>query len=132
MRKFLFVLFVALLISQYYCEDELLKGGEDLGDCYKENVSKDKDCKDLNVGKGYHKCCLWDYETVYPDDPEEDEKGKICLPITKIQYEKIKDFIDARKKAEKDDGASKAELSIKCGSNYIIISIISFISLLLI
>ena len=132
MRKVLFFLFVALLISQYYCEDELLKEGDDPGECQKADVSKAKDCKDLKVGNGYHKCCLWDYELVYPDDPEEDEKGKSCLALTKIQYEKIKDFIDARKKAEKDDGASKAELSIKCGSNYIIISIISFISLLII
>ena len=132
MRKVLFFLFVALLISQYYCEDELLKEGDDPGDCPKDDVSKAKDCKDRNVGNGYHKCCFWDYETVYPDDPDENEKGKDCYPVTKVQYEKIKDYIDLQKKAAKAEGASKTELSIDCGSNYIIISIISFISLLII
>ena len=126
MKKSLFLLLVIFLISQCYCQDgfDFL----DYGDCYKEDVSKVKDCEGLSVGSSYYKCCLLESEGKING---EKKKEKVCEPVTEDNYKNIKDFIKTRKKLAEGLGAKDVKLSIDCRSNYIFISIVSLISLLL-
>ena len=55
------------------------------------------------------------------------------MPVTKDQYNKIKDTIKELEKIanEDEEGISKSSISLDCSSNYIIISILSLILLFL-
>ena len=121
MKKALFLLLAILLISQYYCDDEL-----DDGECDKENVSKASECEKLKPGD-YYKCCY--YKTKLKKDGKEETRTG-CEPLTKGEYDKIKDYIKESENSAKAAGYS-ADVSVDCSSNYIIISILSLLLLFL-
>ena len=125
MNKAVFFLLAILLISQYYCDDED-DDYLDKGDCNdKEDVSKVSECEKLDAGD-YFKCCF-----VKTKDKDLGEHTS-CEPITKENYDKIKDYIKQYKKdLKEEEGLSSVDVSINCGSNYIIISALSLILLLL-
>ena len=125
MKKFLFFLSAILLLSQYYCQ----KNNEEYveSDCWKlDGVSGKKDCNNRVVGSDFYRCCYVKYTA-------KNEKGKketveACQPITKKDYDRIKDYI----KEEEKEG-EEGDLDIKkvdCNSNYLLISIMSLIPLL--
>ena len=55
---------------------------------------------------------------------------KACTPLTKHEYDEIKDTIKAYEK-DVEEGITDVDVSIDCGSNYIMISLISLILLFL-
>ena len=126
MKKALFLLLIALLITQLYCDDE---EEEDEGDCHKKDASKVKDCESLKVGKGYHKCCFWDISG--KDASGKKGEYKSCSPVTEKEYNDIKNVIKEMEDEGKKNGAKSYDVSIDCDSNYISFAILSLIILLL-
>ena len=110
--KTLYVLLVLTLIAQCLsteCEDGT-------------QPSKAEDCNNRELDSGYYRCCFMEVET------KKSGKTKYCGPVTKEQYDDIDDYIDEVEKAEKDT-VDVEDFSIDCGSNYIVISILSLILL---
>lgn len=109
--KTLYVLLVLTLIAQCLstkCVD------------LTQQPSKAEDCNNRELDSGEYRCCFIEIEV------KGKEKTKYCGPITKEQYDDIDDYID---KAEDDAGDTVEDFSIDCGSNYIVISILSLILL---
>ena len=119
MKKALFLLLAALLISQYSCDDE-----EDSG-CFKlEGVSGKKDCNNRKDKYAY-RCC---YVKAKGKIDGKKQTKEYCSPIDEENYKKIKDFI---KEMEKDGESSDLDIkNFDCNSNYLLISIMSLILLL--
>ena len=86
MKKTLYLLLVLLLLSKFNCQDEE-EEQPDEGEC-DEDLSSG--CENLKVGKGYYKCCLLEFE--YDKEIAGTKEGKSCEPLTKSQYDEIKDF----------------------------------------
>ena len=111
--KALYALLVLLLVSPYLCESCDF-GGDTKGvsDCNGRSLDKDD-------GEAY--CCLIKakYEGVKRDS---------CIPITQSEYDDIKGLI---KELENSDELDLDDVSVDCGSNYIIISLFSLILLFL-
>ena len=123
MKKALFLLMAVLLISKFQCDDE--EGDGDIGDCDVEEATGVDQCEKLSAGDAY-KCCLWEGKYI-DEDGKNSFKG--CHPVIKEQYDEIDDFIDQLEKG--DDEGKYDDLSIDCNSNYIMISLLSLILLLL-
>ena len=108
--KTLYVLLVLTLIAQCLSTK--------CGDAPKP--SKAEDCNNRELDSGEYRCCFYEYEV----------KGfgemKACGAVTKEQYDDIDDYID---KNEDLLGDTVEDFSIDCGSNYIVISILSLILL---
>ena len=107
--KTLYVLLVLTLIAQ--CLSTKCVGAP--------QPSKAEDCNNRELDSGYYRCCFVEFEM----------KGietKGCTPLTKEQYDDIDDYID---KAKDDAEVTVEDFSIDCGSNYIVISILSLILL---
>ena len=129
MKKALFLLLIALLITQLYCDDEEEEYLDD-GECDKDSgVSKVKDCESLKVGKGYYKCCFWDISG--KDSSGKKGEYKSCSPVTEKEYNDIKNVIKEMEDEGKKNGAKSYDVSIDCDSNYISFAILSLIILLL-
>ena len=126
MKKALFLFLTVLLISQYMCDDD--DENLDYGECkHEKTASGVGDCENLKAGD-YYKCCFVDYEYTDPENGEGHDK--YCEPITKDFYDNIKDEIDKEEKAAKAAGG-KADISIDCSSNYVMISLLTLILLFL-
>lgn len=109
--KTLYVLLVLTLIAQCLstkCVD------------LTQQPSKAEDCNNRELDSGEYRCCFIEIEV------KKVGKTKYCGPVTKEQYDDIDDYID---KAEDDAGDTVEDFSIDCGSNYIVISILSLILL---
>ena len=124
MNKTLYLLLVLLLLSKFNCQDE--EEELDEGECDDDLSSG---CENLKVGKGYYKCCLFEFE--YDKEIAGMKEGKSCEPLTKSQYDEIKDFIKDNEKKAKNDIGVGVDISIDCASNYIMISLLSLIILFL-
>ena len=86
----------------------------------KDSASSKKDCKDLQTSA--YKCC-------FIKAKDKDGENSSCTPVTKENYDNIKDYI---KKLE--ELAKSEDLKIKkldCKSIYLELSVLSFILLLL-
>lgn len=85
--------------------------------------SKAEDCNNRELDSGeYYRCCFIEAEM-------KGVESKTCLPLSKEEYDDIGDYIDKSEKAAKDMGVDVEDYSIDCGSNYIVISILSLILL---
>ena len=111
--KALYALLVLLLVSPYLCEScEFLDDTKGLSDCNSRSLDKED-------GEAY--CCFIKYKY-------EGVKLESCIPVTQGQYDDIKGFI---KTLENSDEMDLDDVSVDCGSNYIIISLFSLILLFL-
>ena len=81
--------------------------------------SKAEDCNNRELDSGEYRCCFIEFEI-------KGVKSKACGAVTKEQYDDIDDYID---KNEDTLGDTVEDFSIDCGSNYIVISILSLILL---
>ncbi len=115
--KPLYILLVALFISQSYCDDEedytkdcgVLSETTGLEDCNSREDSDDST----------DHCCLADYKLA-------GKKLKGCVSLSKEAYDDIDETIDNLK-----NQFELEELDIDCSSYYIILSLLSLILLLL-
>ena len=83
--------------------------------------SKAEDCNNRELESSvYYRCCFYEVEV------KGSEKIKYCGPVTKEQYDDIDDYVDDY---EDKAGDTVEDFSIDCGSNYIVISILSLILL---
>ena len=105
MSKAFFLLLITFLISQY--------NGLDCSD--DQTPTKAEDCNGREKGNDVYRCCFL----------EAGEAIKNCEPVTKEGYDKIADVVEELKKQYGVD------VSIDCGANYIIVSLISLILLFL-
>ena len=109
--KALYALLIILLFAQICDADDAVK-------CKGAKKKNADECNKINPAEGFYRCCFI--------------KGKLdgrswegCTSITKAQYDDIDDAIEAYEKAGYDID------SLDCGSNYIIISLLSLILLFL-
>lgn len=105
MSKAFFLLLITFLISQYdgrICEDITAL------------PAKASDCNDREKGEGIYRCCYLEASGL-----------KMCAPFNKEQYDAIADAIDQYKNQGYND------ISIDCGANYIMLSLISLMLLFL-
>ena len=108
--KTLYALLIILLFAQIIC---------DVYECENAKKKNADECNKINPGEDFYRCCFI--------------KGKFdgkswegCTSITKAQYDDIDNAIEEyEKNAEADID------SLDCGSNYIIISLLSLILLFL-
>jgi len=107
--KFYIIIFISLILS--ICS-------ADTCDPEKSKASSVKDCDKLEKLNGYPYCC-------YFKGKDEDGERETCLPLTKDNYDNIKDYI---KEFEKDGGKVK---KLDCKSFYLELSVLIFIFLLL-
>ena len=90
--------------------------------CSKSSGAKKEDCKAENLDdtyekkQGYEYCCY-----------VEDGDNKSCVPLTKYQYENIKDYA----KIMRLTGPASEDAKIDCKSLFLEISILSILLLLL-
>ena len=127
MNKAIYLLLLSLLLSQIYCDTT---PDDDKDYCGKEedgSVKDEDNCHNRKLKDGYYRCCFVEYEGTFDGEKEE---GKYCMPVIKELYDKIDDFIDAEEE-DVSPGDKIDDFSIDCASNYIIISLLSFILLFL-
>ena len=108
--KTLYVLLVLTLIAQCLstkCGDAPLP-------------TKAEDCNNRELDSGEYRCCFIEVEI------KKVGKSKACGAVTKEQYDDIDDYVDDY---EDKAGDTVEDFSIDCGSNYIVISILSLILL---
>lgn len=101
MSKAFFLLLIAFLISQYdgrICAD------------ITATPTKASDCNDREKDEGTYRCCYLEASGL-----------KMCVPFNKEQYDAIADAVDQYKNQGYKD------ISIDCGANYIMLSLISLI-----
>lgn len=101
MSKAFFLLLITFLISQYdgrICSDITAA------------PTKASDCNDREKEAGTYRCCYFEASGL-----------KMCVPFNKEQYDAIADAIDQYKNQGYKD------ISIDCGANYIMLSLISLI-----
>ena len=111
MKNTLFLTFAILLVLQFNFVTNDCGG----------SGSKVEDCQSKTLGTGEYKCCFWEGEW-------DGGSGSGCGPLTKDQYDNIDDYID---KEEENAGLDDYELDIDCSSNYLLISLLSLILLIL-
>jgi len=108
--KFYIIIFVSFLLSIYSAEK---------CDVERSSGSSAKDCNKYEKEDGFPYCC---YYKIKGDDGENEG----CIPLTKDNYDKIKDYI---KTIENNEHVDIKKLD--CKSIYLELSILGFIFLLL-
>ena len=118
MKKAFYFLLIATFIWQYSGKDcySLDFDYTEEGDIDRSKLATGvDDCESRDLPDGYYRCCFLEYSGV-----------KMCVPIDKDSYDDIDDMID---EYEKEEGVK--DVSLDCGSNYIVISLLSLILLFL-
>lgn len=109
MKFYKIILFVSIILAIYS------------DDCdFGTKADSKKDCDKLDKITGYPYCCF-----IKGKDQNGNSDAKICAPLTKNEYDNIKDY----KKTLENAGAEIKK--IDCKSIYLELSIFSFIFLLL-
>ena len=110
--KTLYALLIILLFAQIICQED------DVVLCDSAKKKNADECNKINPVAGFYRCCF--IKGKFLGQSEER-----CTSVTKEQYDDIDDTIEAYEKAGADID------SLDCGSNYIIISLLSLILLFL-
>ena len=111
--KTLYALLIILLFAQIICQED------DVVLCDSAKKKNADECNKISPNEGDYRCCFVKAKT-----DEGNFEG--CFSVTKAQYDDIDDAIEAYEKAWEADIDS-----LDCGSNYIIISLLSLILLFL-
>ncbi len=115
--KPLYILLVALFFSLSHCDDE----GEATACSLMAQATGVEDCNSRKNPKDTteYACCLAKYKLAGVD-------LQACVSLSEDQYDDIDETIESFKKS-----GNLEELDIDCNSNYIILSVLSLILLLL-
>ena len=119
--KTLYLLFVALLLFQIQCQEKYCS--DDI------NPSSKGDCNKLafdDSEKNIMKYCCFAKGKEMGVISSEKKDFKECWSLTEALYDKIKDYIKGLEESGIYD-----DLSVECGANYIVISLLSLILQLL-
>lgn len=109
--KALYLVLIALLVSLYNCRECL--------DITAAAPEKAKDCNDATFNKDtYYRCCFLDSKVKGMDEI------KMCVPLTKAQYDAIGEYID---KGKKESTVEVEKYSLDCNSKYIALSLLSLV-----
>ena len=108
MKSFIFIILLAILLSQYEC----------INTCNGEGNSN-KDCNSRDLKEGEYRCCYLYYEFA-------GKKTHDCKAISKIEYDNFDTYIKTYENAEKNAD----DFSFDCNSSYIIISMFWILLLL--
>ena len=111
--KTLYALLIILLFAQIICD------ADDAVKCKGAKKKNADECNKISPNEGDYRCCFVKAKT-------DDGNYEGCFSVTKAQYDDIDDAIET---IEKEEGADIDTLD--CGSNYIIISLLSLILLFL-
>ena len=114
MKNTLFLTFAILLVLQFNFVTNSCSG----------DASSVEDCQSKTLGTGQYKCCFGEGEW-------DGGSGSGCIPLTKDQYDNIDDYIDKEEENAENSGLNDYELDIDCSSNYLLISLLSLILLIL-
>ncbi len=119
--KALFSLLIIIFLFQYSKETACNS---------KSNPSVVKDCIEIELEEEENKCCLFSYSI---NDTISIKEEKLCIGLTEEQYEDIKNVFktEVEKRENKEKGITVQHADIDCGTNYLIVSILSLIILLL-
>ena len=112
--KTLYALLIILLFAQIICD------ADDVDGCDGTEKKNADECNKINPANGFYRCCFIKIKF------EDGRSWEGCTPVTKAQYDDIDDAIEDYEKNAKADIDS-----LDCGSNYIIISLLSLILLFL-
>ena len=113
MNKAFFLLLIFLLIWQYNGKDCIDSTGLSTSTATGADDCNGRDKgKDAN-GNEYYRCCYLESGSM-----------KMCVPVTKDQYDEIDNAID-----KYEDQPGYEDVSIDCEANYIMISLISLVLL---
>ena len=110
--KTLYALLIILLFAQIICQED------DVVRCEGTEKKNADECNKINPDEGFYRCCYIKIKS------EDGKSWEGCTSITKAQYDDIDDAIEDYEKNAKADIDS-----LDCGSNYIIISLLSLILL---
>ena len=116
--KTLFSLLIIFFLFQYSKETACTS---------KLNPSAAKDCIEIELEGDEEKCCLFSYST---SDKVDTQPINSCIGLTEEQYEDINNYFKG-KVEETNKTVNILKANIDCGSNYLIISILSLILLFL-
>ena len=116
--KAIYILLTIIFISQSICE----KCSD------KSNPKSYSDCKGLEVDTGDQYCCYVYGEYELNGKTETDRS---CYSASKSEYDNIDSIEDLYEDLVKAMGGKVEEISIECPANYIFISLLSFLIILL-
>ena len=102
-------------------------------ECYGVNNPSDKkDCTSINSDSEPDSyCCLSEYKYKSKPSSGADQEGKMCTPITKTEYDNIKDYVKAAKESAKQLGNELSKYKIHCQSIFLKIGLVSLVTCLL-
>ena len=109
MKSFIFLILVVILLSQYECVEECSGSG-----------SNSSDCNNRDLRASDYKCCYYYYEMA-------GREYKECVPISKVEYDDFEQYLKFYEKVKK----AADKFSFDCSCNYIIISMLWLVLLLL-
>ena len=116
--KALYALLIILLLSLYKADS-----------CVSSTIpSKASDCNSRTVSDNQYKCCYLYMKVTFMSIESE---AKQCLPVTKDEYENIKEVIDKTKEMAEKTGTKINKLDLDCSSSYLYISLLSLIIFLI-
>ena len=115
--KVLFYILIFVFLSQYSKETACTS---------KTDPSAVKDCTEIELEEDEEKCCYFHWSINSTTSKKEEN---YCMGLTAEQYEDIKTII--KNEVEKKEKDSTVQSYIDCGTNYLIISILSLILLFL-
>ena len=120
--KYLSLLIVLLLISFMNSQTD------DKNYCDEKEVTDSSKCKDLTLPPGFSNCCFYHVEG--SENGGETETFKACIPLNKTQYENINDYIKELEEGA-EEGISLDVKTLDCFANYLQISIITLLILII-
>jgi len=120
--KTLYVLLIILLASLSKAANENVNCG------HEDVVGKASDCHSSKKSKDDSKCCYIDYK-YYKDGKL--EENKLCKEYTKEYVDNFVPILKSKKGAITSAGGSIDKFDVDCSSNYLYISLLSLMILLL-
>ena len=113
-----FSLLIIIILSQYSKETACTSKTDPLAA---------KDCIEIELEEDEEKCCLLSYTVKKENNAKNVTKGN-CIGLTAEQYEDINNFFKGK---VEELGENILTANIDCGTNYLIISILSLFLLFL-
>ena len=120
-KSLLFLILISLFSINKSIEDEE-------NTCFGHFGTSVAECNSRKIPKQYYRCCFAESTTKRDGETLD---VKICINVTKHDYDNFDDFMKNAKKQSEDSGFEVLKYSVDCGSNYIIVSLLILTLILL-